>query len=124
MKLKIPPVCPSLLETCRIIKLHYTLTLVVDISTFSKNKIIDLPIVIGTVPLYDSNIYLSSVGNEYEYCRSIVDRDPRIKRDDLKKKELETIGNYKKRFKFESLYFEPRYPYYKDFALDKFSFCD
>ena len=117
VQLKIPPVCPSLLETCRIIKLDYTLTLVVDVSAFSVNKVVDLPIVIGTVPLYDSNIYLSSVATN-EYCNSIVGRDLRIKRHDLKKKELEAIGDYKKRFKYELSYFEPRYPYYENFSFD------
>ena len=118
-RLKIPPVCPSLQETCRIIKIHYTLAIVVDVSTFTKNKEVDLPIVIGTIPLNDSNKHSSSIATN-EYCRSIIDRHGKLGNDrhDLDKKEREANGDYKKRFKYESSHFEPRYPYYGIFSLD------
>ena len=44
---QIPIVCPSLLDTCKIIKLEYMLTLVVQIDTFIGGGIrLDIPIVI------------------------------------------------------------------------------
>ena len=115
MRLTIPPVCPSFQDTCEIIKLHYTLTLVVDVSALSVNKVVDLPIVIGTVPLNDSNINLRAI----KYCLSIIDRHGGNKYMYPEKMELEALRKALRRGrKHDLLYFEPRYPYYGNSPLD------
>jgi hypothetical protein len=114
-RLTIPPVFPSLQDTCELIKLHYTLTLVFDISAHSVNKVVDLPIVIGTVPLNDPNINLPAI----KYCLSIIDRDGRNKYMNPDKIEFEAIKKALRRgCKHDLLYFEPRYPHYGNSPID------
>lgn len=118
--IKIPPVCPSLLETCRIVKIDYTLTLTVNVTALSYNKRLQIPIVIGTVPLNDSSIYLPDFSN-IKYYRSCLDRLGRFEfnEDKLTNEERLKINSLEKSVDDE-LKFKPKYPYYKDFVLDKF----
>lgn len=63
VKLKIPTVCPSITETCKIIKIEYKLTVVIVFIGFTKKKRVELPITIGTVPLNDSPSSISFPAN-------------------------------------------------------------
>uniref|UniRef100_A0A6I8NG54 Arrestin domain containing 2 n=1 Tax=Ornithorhynchus anatinus TaxID=9258 RepID=A0A6I8NG54_ORNAN len=60
--LKIPPVGPSILH-CRIIHVEYSLKVCVDIPGTSK-LLLELPIVIGTIPLHPFGSRTSSVGSQ------------------------------------------------------------
>lgn len=51
LRLRIPATCPSLLESCEIIKNNYEIQLKVDASGLCKAKYLKIPIDIGTVPL-------------------------------------------------------------------------
>uniref|UniRef100_V9KAM9 Arrestin domain-containing protein 2-like protein n=1 Tax=Callorhinchus milii TaxID=7868 RepID=V9KAM9_CALMI len=61
--LKIPPVSPSLLQ-CRIIRVEYTLKVYVQIPGTSKLSL-ELPLVIGTIPLHPFGSRTSSIGSQY-----------------------------------------------------------
>ena len=65
VKLKIPTVCPSILETPQIMKIEYKLTIVIVFIGFTKEKKkrVELPITIGTVPLNDSPSSISFPAN-------------------------------------------------------------
>ena len=106
--LKIPIVCPSLLDTCRIMKLYYTLTLCVHFNGLSISNSLDIPIVIGTIPLYDSNLSLPGTSNVGYY-----------------KSGSKSIGGYNENEQNETNLtnnegdFVSKYPYYKDYHFDK-----
>ncbi|KAF7650842.1 hypothetical protein LDENG_00119690 [Lucifuga dentata] len=59
--IKIPPVGPSILQ-CRIIKVEYTLKVCVDVPGTSK-LCLELPLVIGTIPLHPFGSRTSSVSS-------------------------------------------------------------
>ncbi|XP_021234393.1 arrestin domain-containing protein 2 [Numida meleagris] len=61
--LKIPPVGPSILH-CRIIQVEYSLKVCVDIPGTSK-LLLELPLVIGTIPLHPFGSRTSSVSSQY-----------------------------------------------------------
>ncbi|XP_048470093.1 arrestin domain-containing protein 2-like isoform X1 [Rhincodon typus] len=61
--LKIPPVSPSLLQ-CRVIRVEYILRVYVEIPGTSKLSL-ELPLVIGTIPLHPFGSRSSSVGSQY-----------------------------------------------------------
>lgn len=61
--LKIPPVGPSILQ-CRIIQVEYSLKVCVDIPGTSK-LLLELPLVIGTIPLHPFGSRTSSVSSQY-----------------------------------------------------------
>ncbi|XP_046714167.1 arrestin domain-containing protein 2 isoform X2 [Silurus meridionalis] len=61
--IKIPPVGPSILQ-CRIIKVEYTLRVCVDIPGTSK-LCLELPLVMGTIPLHPFGSRTSSVSSQY-----------------------------------------------------------
>ncbi|XP_065508796.1 arrestin domain-containing protein 2 isoform X3 [Caloenas nicobarica] len=61
--LKIPPVGPSILQ-CRIIQVEYCLKVCVDIPGTSK-LLLELPLVIGTIPLHPFGSRTSSVSSQY-----------------------------------------------------------
>ncbi|XP_072457780.1 arrestin domain-containing protein 2 isoform X2 [Notamacropus eugenii] len=61
--LKIPPVGPSILQ-CRILHVDYSLKVCVDIPGTSK-LLLELPLVIGTIPLHPFGSRTSSVGSQY-----------------------------------------------------------
>ncbi|XP_069734246.1 arrestin domain-containing protein 2 isoform X2 [Phaenicophaeus curvirostris] len=61
--LKIPPVGPSILH-CRIIQVEYSLKVCVDIPGTSK-LFLELPLVIGTIPLHPFGSRTSSVSSQY-----------------------------------------------------------
>ncbi|XP_047665946.1 arrestin domain-containing protein 2 isoform X2 [Tachysurus fulvidraco] len=61
--IKIPPVGPSILQ-CRIIKVEYMLKVCVDIPGPSKLSL-ELPLVMGTIPLHPFGSRTSSVSSQY-----------------------------------------------------------
>ncbi|XP_077128069.1 arrestin domain-containing protein 2 [Ranitomeya variabilis] len=61
--LKIPPLGPSIIQ-CRIIKVEYALKVCVEIPGSSK-LLLELPLVIGTIPLHPFGSRTSSVGSQY-----------------------------------------------------------
>ncbi|XP_064325813.1 arrestin domain-containing protein 2 isoform X2 [Phalacrocorax carbo] len=61
--LKIPPVGPSILQ-CRVIQVEYSLKVCVDIPGTSK-LLLELPLVIGTIPLHPFGSRTSSVSSQY-----------------------------------------------------------
>ncbi|XP_053558911.1 LOW QUALITY PROTEIN: arrestin domain-containing protein 2 [Bombina bombina] len=61
--LKIPPLGPSILQ-CRIIRVEYSLKVCVEIPGSSK-LLLELPLVIGTIPLHPFGSRSSSIGSEY-----------------------------------------------------------
>ncbi|XP_056678092.1 arrestin domain-containing protein 2 isoform X2 [Monodelphis domestica] len=61
--LKIPPVGPSILQ-CRILHVDYSLKVCVDIPGTSK-LLLELPLVIGTIPLHPFGSRTSSVGSQF-----------------------------------------------------------
>lgn len=61
--LKIPPLGPSIIQ-CRIIRVEYALKVCVDIPGSSK-LLMELPLVIGTIPLHPFGSRTSSVGSQY-----------------------------------------------------------
>ncbi|KAF5909958.1 arrestin domain-containing protein 2 isoform X1 [Clarias magur] len=61
--IKIPPVGPSILQ-CRIIKVEYMLRVCVDIPGTSKLAL-ELPLVMGTIPLHPFGSRTSSVSSQY-----------------------------------------------------------
>ncbi|XP_074158483.1 arrestin domain-containing protein 2 isoform X2 [Sminthopsis crassicaudata] len=61
--LKIPPMGPSILQ-CRVLRVDYTLKVCVDIPGTSK-LLLELPLVIGTIPLHPFGSRTSSVGSQY-----------------------------------------------------------
>ncbi|XP_075720139.1 arrestin domain-containing protein 2 isoform X2 [Rhinoderma darwinii] len=61
--LKIPPLGPSIVQ-CRIIRVEYALKVCVEIPGSSK-LLLELPLVIGTIPLHPFGSRTSSVGSQY-----------------------------------------------------------
>ncbi|NP_001085332.1 arrestin domain containing 2 L homeolog [Xenopus laevis] len=76
--LKIPPLGPSILQ-CRIIRVEYALKVYVEIPG-SSNLVLELPLVIGTIPLHPFGSRTSSVGSQYsvnlEWLRMTVPEQP------------------------------------------------
>ncbi|ELW67162.1 Arrestin domain-containing protein 2 [Tupaia chinensis] len=65
--LRIPPVGPSILH-CRVLHVDYTLKVCVDIPGTSK-LLLELPLVIGTIPLHPFGTRSSSVGSHASYLQ-------------------------------------------------------
>ncbi|KAM5239230.1 arrestin domain-containing protein 2 [Ctenodactylus gundi] len=63
--LRVPPVGPSILH-CRVLRVDYALTVCVDIPGTSK-LLLELPLVIGTVPLHPFGSRSSSVGSRASF---------------------------------------------------------
>ncbi|XP_018110781.1 arrestin domain-containing protein 4 isoform X2 [Xenopus laevis] len=61
--LKIPPVTPSILE-CNIIRVEYSLVVSINIPGAKKLKV-ELPLVIGTIPLNEFNCRNASVASQF-----------------------------------------------------------
>ncbi|XP_062411633.1 arrestin domain-containing protein 2 isoform X2 [Sardina pilchardus] len=76
--IKIPPVGPSILQ-CRIIKVEYTLKVCVDVPGTSK-LFLELPLVMGTIPLHPFGSRTSSVSSQYsanlEWIRMAIAEQP------------------------------------------------
>ncbi|XP_036441955.1 arrestin domain-containing protein 2 isoform X2 [Colossoma macropomum] len=76
--IKIPPVGPSILQ-CRIIKVEYMLRVCVDVPGTSK-LCLDLPLVMGTIPLHPFGSRTSSVSSHYslnmEWLRMAIPEQP------------------------------------------------
>ncbi|XP_048198521.1 arrestin domain-containing protein 2 isoform X2 [Perognathus longimembris pacificus] len=63
--LRIPPVAPSIMQ-CRVLQVTYSLKICVDIPCTSK-LLLELPLVIGTVPLHPFGSRSSSVGSQASF---------------------------------------------------------
>ncbi|XP_030073919.1 arrestin domain-containing protein 2 isoform X2 [Microcaecilia unicolor] len=76
--LKIPPLGPSITQ-CRIIRVEYALKVCVDIPGTSK-LLLELPLVIGTIPLHPFGSRTSSVSSQYsvnlEWMRMSIPEQP------------------------------------------------
>ncbi|XP_017572075.1 arrestin domain-containing protein 2 isoform X2 [Pygocentrus nattereri] len=76
--IKIPPVGPSILQ-CRIIKVEYMLRVCVDVPGTSK-LCLELPLVMGTIPLHPFGSRTSSVSSHYslnmEWLRMAIPEQP------------------------------------------------
>ncbi|XP_046906291.1 arrestin domain-containing protein 2 isoform X2 [Hypomesus transpacificus] len=76
--IKIPPVGPSILQ-CRIIKVEYMLRVCVDVPGTSKLSL-ELPLVMGTIPLHPFGSRTSSVSSQYsvnlEWLRMAIPEQP------------------------------------------------
>uniref|UniRef100_A0A8C1CVR0 Arrestin domain containing 2 n=1 Tax=Cyprinus carpio carpio TaxID=630221 RepID=A0A8C1CVR0_CYPCA len=76
--IKIPPVGPSILQ-CRIIKVEYTLRVCVNVPGTSKLSL-ELPLVMGTIPLHPFGSRTSSVSSQYsvnmEWLRMAIPEQP------------------------------------------------
>ncbi|XP_074060940.1 arrestin domain-containing protein 2 isoform X2 [Macrotis lagotis] len=76
--LKIPPVGPSILQ-CRVLHVDYALKVCVDIPGTSK-LLLELPLVIGTIPLHPFGSRTSSVGSQYsvnlDWLRMTIPEQP------------------------------------------------
>ncbi|XP_069074836.1 arrestin domain-containing protein 2-like isoform X2 [Pleurodeles waltl] len=76
--LKVPPLGPSITQ-CRIIRVEYTLKVCVDIPGTSK-LLLELPLVIGTIPLHPFGSRTSSVSSQYsvnlEWLRLTIPEQP------------------------------------------------
>ncbi|XP_030639368.1 arrestin domain-containing protein 2 isoform X1 [Chanos chanos] len=76
--IKIPPVGPSILQ-CRIIKVEYTLKVCLDVPGTSK-LCLELPLVMGTIPLHPFGSRTSSVSSQYsvnlEWLRMAIPEQP------------------------------------------------
>uniref|UniRef100_A0A8B9HTK0 Arrestin domain-containing protein 3 n=1 Tax=Astyanax mexicanus TaxID=7994 RepID=A0A8B9HTK0_ASTMX len=66
--LKIPPISPSILD-CGIIRVEYSLTVYVDIPR-AVNLSLNLPLVIGTIPLHSFGSRTSSISSQYSTALS------------------------------------------------------
>ncbi|XP_061098470.1 arrestin domain-containing protein 2-like isoform X3 [Conger conger] len=76
--LSIPPVGPSILH-CRIIRVEYILLVTVDLPGVSKLSL-ELPLVMGTIPLHPFRSHTSSVSSQYsldpEWLRMVAPDQP------------------------------------------------
>ncbi|XP_067287307.1 arrestin domain-containing protein 2 isoform X1 [Pseudorasbora parva] len=76
--IKIPPVGPSILQ-CRIIKVEYMLRVCVDVPGTSKLSL-ELPLVMGTIPLHPFGSRTSSISSQYsvnmEWLRMAIPEQP------------------------------------------------
>ncbi|MEQ2209218.1 hypothetical protein XENOCAPTIV_026786 [Xenoophorus captivus] len=76
--IKIPPVGPSI-QQCRIIKVEYMLKVCVDVPGTSK-LCLELPLVIGTIPLHPFGSRTSSISSHYsvnlEWLRMAIPEQP------------------------------------------------
>ncbi|XP_010895827.2 arrestin domain-containing protein 2 isoform X1 [Esox lucius] len=76
--MKIPPVGPSILQ-CRIIRVEYVLRVCVDVPGTSK-LCLELPLVMGTIPLHPFGSRTSSVSSQYsvnlEWLRMAIPEQP------------------------------------------------
>lgn len=98
VKMRVPPVCPSLIESCPIIKNQYMFEMKVDAAGPSSPIYLQIPIEIGTVPLMANNMYIALLKN-VSYEKAIT----RGKNNDEKIKKAAFINFY-----------DPLYPVFFD----------
>lgn len=96
IQIKIPPTCPSLMETCSIIKNNYELKIKVDGSGLSVGMCLSIPIEIGTVPFLGGKVSTTDIFN--------VDFQPRNFHGVNNDRETK-IGNFIN-------FYDPLYPVY------------
>ncbi|XP_069505346.1 arrestin domain-containing protein 2-like [Ambystoma mexicanum] len=76
--LKVPPLSPSITH-CRIIRVEYILKVCVEIPSTSK-LLLELPLVVGTIPLHPFGSRTSSVGSQYsvnlDWLRMTIPEQP------------------------------------------------
>ncbi|CAF0782805.1 unnamed protein product [Brachionus calyciflorus] len=108
----IPSVSPSTMGNSRLIDVSYELFLNFDATGVSTSTDLNVPIVIGTIPLRKGN----KIGNTdlpflLEEC--VFEPDPiQIKENEQKQKRREV-------FETDANTFKPLYPYYKDYTGDE-----
>lgn len=93
LKLKIPPTCPSLMDSCNLITNEYRLEANVNATFSFKPKFLSIPITIGTVPIASFSPSLLSpsqctyMKSSFEYDSEYVDIkddfDGKLKTDNL-----------------------------------------
>ncbi|CAF0904985.1 unnamed protein product [Brachionus calyciflorus] len=110
--LVIPPVCSSSNGTCRIIEVGYKVVFNFDASGIAVSKDLDIPIVIGTIPLsLQPSMPAPNIPFTYEGCifgPNPVDFGNEISGGNNKGETIESdLNTYK-----------PFYPFYKDFSLN------
>jgi hypothetical protein len=112
--LKIPIVCPSLLDTCPLIRLFYTIALEVKFNDLSGGEIcLDIPIVIGTVPLLNDS-KLSVEPSSIKYYKPKWDRIRTI--EEIIEEQENENKRVVKEDDINGSRFLSRYPYYTDFS--------
>lgn len=112
--LKIPIVCPSLLDTCPFIRLFYTIALEVKFNG-AENICLDIPIVIGTVPLLNDS-KLSFESSSIKFYKPKWDRIRTIE-EIIEEQENENRRAVKNDVNdINDSRFLSRYPYYTDFS--------
>lgn len=95
LQIRVPPTCPSLLDTCRIIKIEYELKTLIDSNS---EWSVSIPIVIGTEPYVGDNVYLSEMGK--------VDFQPSESRETNNDRKIKTIDYVN--------FYDPLYPVFTD----------
>ena len=110
--LQIPIVCPSLLNFCRIIKLDYKLQLIVSVNKVSFGKILNIPIVIGTVPLNSNSVPVNPTINYMPIVDGNGGLTNQQNAQEIKANNSVGVGDNEN----EPTNFIPRYPYYQDFS--------
>ena len=110
IRLTIPPVCSSTVAS-RIIEVSYEVKLNFDADGFHSSKDLVIPIVMGTVPLYDhSNPRPSSIRPpDYQFLPSIF---PPSGSDDSLPDYDQIVGDI---YETNAASFRPYYPYYGGF---------
>ncbi|RNA22081.1 Arrestin domain-containing 3, partial [Brachionus plicatilis] len=110
--LPIPSVCPSSNGTCRIIEISYKIVFNFDASGLSKSKDMEIPIIIGTIPLSsDHETNAPNFPFTYEGCvfgANPVDLSNEIGINNSRGETIESDLNS----------FKPYYPFYKDFSMN------
>lgn len=76
IKMKIPSTCPSLLDTCSLIKNNYLLQVNFTIKGINEPVRIEFPIRIGTIPFLETG---SNLSNELSYLVSSHDLEQKFK---------------------------------------------
>lgn len=110
--LLIPPVCSSSNGLCRIIEVSYQVVFNFDASGVASSKNLEIPITIGTIPLYSNdNVYSGNAPLAYE-C-STFDSNP----SDFSN-ELGIDTSRGETYESDLNSYKPFYPYYKDFSLN------
>jgi hypothetical protein len=99
--LTIPPVVSSSNGLCKIIQINYYLNLNFNPSGLSMSTDLQIPVVIGTIPLKDQT-QSNSLSQQFQYMASIF-KENFDYQEDLKGEVIESGQN-----------FTPVYPFYND----------
>ena len=102
----IPAVCSSSNGTCDIIQLKYCLVLNFDLKNFSSSTDLEIPVVIGTIPMRSEN---PAIQNNFSYESDTFGNNPVAIswRDDDDGKERDVVESDVSSYK-------PFYPFYRN----------